>query len=76
MSKFVAVEVEGVVEIHLPDASGNYATLCGLDGDDSHTGVQQALAKVPKGATVNCDACWNIFKVCRDYTARDFERGR
>ncbi|TXH13767.1 MAG: hypothetical protein E6R03_10725 [Hyphomicrobiaceae bacterium] len=73
MSKYVAIEVLGKLEIHLPDVSGNYATLCGSDGDDPNDAVQQRMANVPKGAKVTCRACWNIFLVCSEFKVRDFD---
>lgn len=71
--EFVAVDVGGDVKVHLPDTTGNYATLCGMDGDDPHSSVGQKMAELPKRAKVDCVTCWNIWKLCRDYRAGDFK---
>jgi len=74
MSKFIAVIVEGTLSIHARDTTGNYATLCGLDGDDPHPGAQQSMAKVPRGRKIDCTACRNIWQVAKQYRATDFEQ--
>jgi len=75
MSRFVAVEIDGGVEIHLPaGAAGAYLTLCGLDGDDLDVGQQPA--DVPRGAKVNCDTCRDIWATARRFRASDFEGSR
>lgn len=68
---YVAVESDGVVEVHLPAISDNYATLCGLDGDDSKVGQRPAV--VPRGTKVNCPQCQAIFELCKSYSRKDFE---
>lgn len=73
MSKYVAIVTEGVLEIHLPHWNGDSATLCGLDGDDPNSAVQQEWVDVPKGAKANCSLCWSIFRTCKDFTVRDFD---
>jgi len=75
MDKYVAVFCaedgdEGEVRIHLPDASGCYATLCGLDGNDPAVG--QRLVDLPNGAKVNCQQCKAIWAVAKKYKASDF----
>ena len=72
MSNFVAVEINSEVEIHLPHYTGNYYTLCGMDGDDPDYSVDQAVAIVPRGAKVNCRSCKAIFDLCREFTRDDF----
>ncbi len=39
--QLVAIKANGRVEVHLPCHNGNYATLCGMDGDDDHYTVDQ-----------------------------------
>lgn len=72
MSNYVAVAVEGTVNIHLPDWSGNYATLCGLDGADEHKAVDQKPAAVPQGARIDCVECWHIFWLVTQFRKSDF----
>jgi hypothetical protein len=67
---YVAVKVDGVVSIHAPDVTGNYATLCGIDGDDP--GCGQFPAKVPKWAKIDCKTCQMIIRLARTYTEKDF----
>lgn len=66
--RFVAVNVEGTTETHLPHPLGEYATLCGLDGDDP--GSRQSPAK--PASKVTCDDCKAIFELCRKYQQSDF----
>jgi hypothetical protein len=72
MSKYVAILHEGVTTIHLPHSTGDYATLCGEDGDDPMPDVDSVEIDVPKGAKVDCRHCLGIWQVCKKYTAKDF----
>ena len=73
-SRFVAVEQDGVVEIHASgaDASGDYATLCGVDGNDDGAGVNQRPADLPPGAKINCPQCKQLILAARKFSRRDF----
>lgn len=73
MSRFVAIECNGELAIHIPDAIGTYATLCGLDGDDDDEIVQQKTIDLPPRAKINCNECKRIFDMAKQYTKRDFE---
>lgn len=72
--KFVAVRSDGVVAVHAADCAGNYATLCGMDGDDS--GADQEPAELPKRPKVNCATCIQIIEHARSYRKSDLTRGR
>jgi hypothetical protein len=69
---FVGIVVNGVLETHLPPASQNYATLCGMDGDDNDPGVDQHHAE--PGAKVDCIHCRAIFDRCSQFRTSDFKR--
>jgi len=73
VEKYVAIKSFGEISIHAHDASGNYATLCGLDGDDQGGHVDQICVPVPKGRKIDCEQCKAIFLKAREYTKRDFE---
>lgn len=64
---------EDAVIVHAgpADTGGDYATLCGLDGDDP--GADQRTVPVPRGgrARIDCDHCCGIIKKAWTYTARD-----
>lgn len=68
----VTVEVEGLTFTHIGESVGDFATLCGLDGDDP--GVLQRTVPTPNGAKVNCAHCWGIWNICRDWRASDFAK--
>lgn len=70
MTKYVAVKVEGVINVHLPHTDGNYYTLCGLDGADEW--VEQEIVGVPKGAKVDCVHCLRIWETCKEFSKKDF----
>ena len=69
----VAIEIEGDLTVHIPGASGNYATLCGLDGNDDHEDVQQRTVELPSGSKINCKDCKAIWLVAKGYQSNDFE---
>lgn len=75
-NRFVAIATtEGritAITIHLPDTTGNHATLCGMDGNDPHPSVNQSSATAPARAKVNCPQCYALWKVAQQYTKADF----
>ena len=72
MSKYIAVEIDDQITVHAHDATGNYTTLCGLDGDDTHPDSSQSPVAVPRGAKINCRHCKAIWDRCKEYRASDF----
>lgn len=68
MSRFVAVEIDGQVGVHMPHETGNYATFCGLDGDD----YEQKPAKALKNARVDCPHCLAKWRWATEFRASDF----
>lgn len=74
-SRFIAISIDGVVSVHAVGvAHGNYATLCGLDGDDRHPFVQQRPAALPKRAKIDCPACQEVILAARNYNSLDFAK--
>lgn len=70
-AKIVGVESDGVVEWHIPGVGGpDYATLCGLDGDDSTVG-QRLVDHVPRGAKIDCEQCCTIWRGLRALKLRE-----
>ena len=69
MIAIVAVRVDGVVSTHLP-GENNYATLCGLDGNDPNVG--QEPASVGRRRRVTCPDCFRLWNTCRPYALADF----
>jgi hypothetical protein len=72
MSRYVAIEQDGIVSVH---ASGegigsDYASLCGMDGDDSVVGQRPAPLIV--GARIDCPQCKMIIMAAKRYRSRDF----
>lgn len=72
--KYVTVIAERVVNTHFPDVSGNYATLCGMDGNDPDPTTDQITIETPRGAKVDCDRCISIFDLIHEYGERDIDR--
>jgi hypothetical protein len=70
--KYVAVEIDGEISVHLPHQNGNWYTLCGIDGDDPAN--SQYTVDVPEGAKVDCISCFRIWNVARKYRISDFQR--
>lgn len=73
---YVAISTGGTISVHLPDPTGNYATACGLDGDDPDLAVDQATVDVPVGRKIDCASCHILWRVCQVYTAGDFVNGQ
>lgn len=67
----VGVKVDGQVGIHIP-GTANYATLCGMDGDDP--ALKQEPAIVPRNAYINCPHCRAIWERAKMFKRTDFER--
>ena len=68
----IIIIIAGERTTHMRHTSGNYATLCGLDGDDSEHDVdQRTVVSVPE-ELINCSDCKGIFEVCREYKPWDF----
>lgn len=67
----IAVSRYGEVEVHFKDRTGNYATLCGMDGNDNSNLVGQETVELPHGAKVNCDECARLFYYVRSLSASD-----
>lgn len=72
MSGYIAIECDGVVQVHAnADGTGlPYASLCGLDGNDSRVGQRPAGLIV--GARIDCPQCRNLINAAKKYRARDF----
>lgn len=60
----ITITCEGVPQTHLPHPSGNYASLCGLDGHDSHIDVQQS-SEPTTSTHLDCPDCIRIWEFCR-----------
>lgn len=65
--KFVAVKMSGKVDVHADSTDSTYATLCGLDGDDSHPHVEQSPAVLPKQPKITCVQCQMIIEHAKKY---------
>jgi len=68
---FVTIVVAGESTVHFPDWSGNYETLCQMDGNDNDSFVQHRTVKTKKGAKVNCQQCINIWEYCQQFNESD-----
>lgn len=68
MSALITINCQGDIRVHLP-GTGNYATVCGLDGDD----VDQETLPTRRGARVDCDECREFWNHCRSFKPRHFE---
>lgn len=62
MARVVAFMVDGAISTHA-DSAGlfNYATLCGLDGEEN------AVVPVMPGAVIDCPQCIALWKAWSKY---------
>lgn len=69
----VGVSVNGEVAYHIPNAWGDYATLCGLDSNDP--GIGHYPVPTPKNQKVNCVECKTMWRNLKQLCVResDFE---
>jgi hypothetical protein len=65
----IAVRTDGRVEVHAKGI-GDYATLCGLDGNDSSVG--QEPAALPPGAKIDCAQCRQLWDAWQTFQRADF----
>lgn len=72
--KLIQIDCEGRREVHAASANGDYATLCGLDGNDPAIG--QTGTSFVSNAQINCPQCRAIWETARLYRPRDFSRRR
>lgn len=70
----VAIICDGERIVHAVDTTGNYATLCGMDGNDPHGAVSQSLDRL-KGDNekITCRQCWAIWAAAKQYRRTDFK---
>lgn len=68
----VSVQDGSEVFTHMPDSSGRYATLCGMDGDDPDPSVQQLVIPSTR-RKITCVACYSLWREAQLYTKSDFE---
>lgn len=53
--KYIAIICDGSRQIHASaDPTGNYATLCGLDGNDPSDLVRQSAGPLKRGEKIDC----------------------
>ena len=67
--RYIQIQQDGIIESHITGAVSDYATLCGLDGDDP------TIAQVTVGSSdrVNCQQCINIWLVAHTVPRRDLD---
>ena len=71
MKRKVTVKIDDEIQTHIAGDSGaGYATLCGLDGNDS--GVGQSIIATPPNSKVDCQACFSIWEEARQWKRSDF----
>ncbi len=72
MTTLVTVDNNGEVFTHFPDLTGNYATLCQLDGADENPGVNQVELDVV--GKVDCRDCIALFYFVRLLRVSDIDK--
>lgn len=64
----VTVVTNENTNVHFPHWSGTYATLCGLDGDDTSEFSTQSVMPTPAKAKVTCPECIAIWHQCHSFS--------
>jgi hypothetical protein len=68
--RYIAIEVDGIRHCHAA-SDGNYATLCGLDGDDP---PEQVTVPLMIGERINCPQCRDLIFAAKQFRPKDFEK--
>jgi hypothetical protein len=68
---YVAIQQDGKTEVHAKNVNENYATLCGMDGNDSKVG--QRTVPLDIGARIDCPHCIAIIRHAKGYREKDFD---
>lgn len=58
----ISISCDGQVDTHIMGAVGDYATICGLDGDDEY--INQSIVDSVSDE-VDCSLCQAIWAKCR-----------
>jgi hypothetical protein len=69
----VAIVCDGDRQIHMA-GDGNYATACGLDGNDPTAGQSMSATTNLSTDKIDCPHCLRLWELCRQYGKRDFAR--
>jgi len=72
-NSIVAVEASGKIEVHISAVTGNYYTLCGMDGDDPSLGVEQKVVIVLPGERITCRHCYQMWQAVHNMSESDFD---
>lgn len=67
-SRKLALETNGVWEIHATSQTGSYPTLCGRDNEESSS------TDAPDGALIDCQQCISLFVEVQRYQTKDFDQ--
>jgi hypothetical protein len=71
MSRYIALETDGDVQVHAASAIAGYRTLCGMDG--GLTSDEQKEVDLPKGQKlINCPVCFQLFEEAKRFRPDDF----
>jgi hypothetical protein len=60
-----ANDEESSAQTHMPGFTSDYATFCGIDGNDPQTG-QMGIKAAPKGTKLTCPTCVKAWNICRE----------
>ena len=71
MKRFVAISHDGAVEVHAGCFSGNYDTICGIDGNDSEISHSPADLPDPRRPKITCHNCAALIREARFYRLSD-----
>lgn len=70
--KTITVLHDGEPITHISAQGGAYATLCGVDGDDSKVG--QVPTQTDPRSKINCFDCRATWNTCRGIKLSDFSK--
>lgn len=68
----VAIKIDGKITVHLPNASGDYDTMCGIDSNDPKIG-HHGTVPVAVNTLIDCSACKNMWELASKYRPSDFK---
>lgn len=57
----VGIDADGVIDWHIPGVINDYATICGMDGNDHLSGQRPVVTQPLRGQKITCHHCWAIW---------------
>lgn len=69
----IVISADGEIRTHIAESPVDYATLCGMDGNDQTSAVDQRTLPDAPRAKIDCEHCRRIWEIAKNYRKSDFK---